>query len=268
MKSAWLSYAWADNNDGDVDFFAQELKGIGLNVKLDRWNIQAGKRLWEQIENFIQDPKQSDGWILFATQNSLGSEPCKEEFSYALDRALRSRGANFPVIGLFQGAVDQALIPAGIRTRLYVSVTDPDWKERIVAAFEDRDLNVSRRQFDPFVIKVHDLPTGFGQLKFGIEVRPRAGSWIPFSCGIPIVEKNGVSPVLYHGGSNKVPMGSLLKMSGDGPSSDGKWWIEFAGDEATPTQSYYLLCQSLPSELVFGVSNGQLQYRVKTSEIR
>src|SRR5258705_9124152 len=92
MATAWITYSWKDNQDGDVDFIAQELVRAGLAIKLDRWNIQAGKRLWEQIEKFITDADQCDGWIMYATQNSLASEPCREELAYALDRALSMRG--------------------------------------------------------------------------------------------------------------------------------------------------------------------------------
>ena len=59
MNSVWITYAWDDNKDGDVDFTAQELIRAGLDVKLDRWNLSAGKRLWEQIEAFIQDPSNN-----------------------------------------------------------------------------------------------------------------------------------------------------------------------------------------------------------------
>ena len=86
MAAIWITYAWKDNENEDVDFIAQELQLAGLTVQLDRWNIGAGKRLWEQIETFIVKPDQSDAWVLIATQNSLQSEPCKEEFSYALGR--------------------------------------------------------------------------------------------------------------------------------------------------------------------------------------
>ena len=138
MATIWTTYAWADNQHGDVDFVAQELGKAGLQVKLDRWNLGAGKRLWDQIATFIGSKDQSDAWLLIATNNSLASEPCKEEFAYALHRALGSRGEAFPVIGLFLGPTDSALIPPAVATRLYVSITDPDWKERIVAAAEGR----------------------------------------------------------------------------------------------------------------------------------
>jgi hypothetical protein len=44
MASIWLTYAWPDNQHRDVDFVAQELGSAGIEVKLDRWNLSAGKR--------------------------------------------------------------------------------------------------------------------------------------------------------------------------------------------------------------------------------
>ncbi len=178
MAKVWITYAWSDNQQGDVDFIAQEIQQSGEEVKLDRWNISAGTKLWPQIEKFICSDEESDAWVLIATNNSLSSEPCKEEFAYALDRALNSRGGNFPVIGLFLGPVDESLIPAGIRTRLYVSVTDPDWKERILAAAEGRLHQAQQVNVQPFHVHVHENQPG--NKPFAIEVRPRAGVWAPF----------------------------------------------------------------------------------------
>ena len=181
MATIWLTYAWEDNRNQDVDYVAQELIRAGVNVRLDRWAIGAGLRLWEQIENFIMNPSESDGWLLYATANSLGSEPCKEEFSFALLRALETRGTTFPVIGLFPSPIDHGLIPASIRNRLYVSTTDPDWKERIVAATEGRQPNIARHEIQPYFLEVHQL----GENQFAIEVRPRAGVWRPFLAEYP-----------------------------------------------------------------------------------
>ena len=36
----WLTYAWLDNAEQDVDYIAQELRRLGLNVQLDRWNLE------------------------------------------------------------------------------------------------------------------------------------------------------------------------------------------------------------------------------------
>jgi hypothetical protein len=253
MATVWLTYAWEDNKSQDVDFAAQELEAVGLNVKLDRWNLRAGVRLWEQIEDLIQSPTESDAWVLYATQNSLGSEACKEEFAYALDRALHQRGETFPVMALFPSSIDEDLIPAGIRTRLYVSLTDPEWKERIKAAAEGVELNLSRPTVEPYELTIHEDWT----VSYGIELRPRAGTWSPFMVGVPASEKAAVNPKLVYGARGHQPGMTMLIGTGSGPSNDGNWWVIVAQNEATPTQSYYLLCDSLPSKIVFGVREGK-----------
>jgi hypothetical protein len=47
-----------------------------------------------------------------------------------------------------EGPVEEDLIPAGIRTRLFTSITDPDWKERIVVAAQGKGTsgNPTRNQ--------------------------------------------------------------------------------------------------------------------------
>ena len=192
-SAAWLTYAWEDNRSGDVDFVAQELVEAGVEIKLDRWNLKAGVRLWNQIAEFIQDPAHSNAWILYATQNSLGSEPCREEFAYALERALKGRGESFPVIGLFPGRVDKQLIPPGISTRLYVSLTDPDWKTRVAAALEGKDPSIQRPNVQPYEVRVHrDVRGAPGGGPIVIELRPRAGTWVPFFLNIASVEADAV----------------------------------------------------------------------------
>ena len=262
MAKLWITYARVDNEAGDIDFIAQELAAAGLEIKLDRWSIDAGKRLWEQIEKFICSDSESDAWLLIATQNSLASQPCKEEFAYALDRALRSRGQEFPVIALFISDVDSSLIPAGIRTRLFVSVTDPDWKERVVAAAEGRHIEANRPSVDPYHLQVHDNQAG--DRPFAIEVRPRAGVWAPFIAAIPIKEKDEVDPSIMIGASG-VPTGTgmLTGRGNDGPTDDNKFWMLIAGNQATPTQSYYVWCKTMPSQLIFGVSGGPPQFNVQ-----
>lgn len=257
MSSVWITYAWDDNKYRDVDFVAQELVRAGLEVKLDRWNLGAGKRLWEQIEHFIQDPSLSDGWVLYATQISLGNEKCREEFAYAMDRALGKRGGDFPIIALFPVSVDTELIPAGIKIRLFVSITDPDWKERIVAAVQRRAPLITRTLVEPYAFTVHQ--SGEQQV---IEVRPRGGTWSPFIAGIPIAEKDTVSPHLGFGAAKRIPGAFILMSCGEGASNDGKLWTMTAGNEATPTQSYYIFCKKLPSVLVFGVNGSPPQYQL------
>lgn len=253
MKTLWITYSWEDNKNGDVEFIAQELEKTGINVKLDRWNIQAGKRLWEQIDKFISNPNECDAWAIVATQNSLGSEPCKEEIAFALDRALGKRGNIFPLIGVFPSSVDKELIPSAIRTRLYVSLKDGDWIERIKSALEDRAPNISRPTLEPYTIEIRKTADD----RNAIELRPRAGTWAPFVCAVPLNEKDKLKPRILTGSKDNVPMSGVLTNTGEGESHDKKWWLMRAGNEATPTMSYFLFCDELPTQLAFGVDDEQ-----------
>ncbi|MGN6094138.1 MAG: toll/interleukin-1 receptor domain-containing protein [Luteibacter jiangsuensis] len=249
-----MTYAWADNKDGDVDFIAQDLEHKGLTVKLDRWNIGAGRRLWEQIESFIQQPAESDAWVLYATQASLGSEPCREEYAYALDRALTQRSGTFAVAAIFPGTIDASILPAGLRTRLCVSLTDRDWAERIAAAVEGRAHSVARINVEPFFTVTRSRADG----GYNIEVRPRAGTWVPFTAAIPKGEEAEVQMSLSRGAAGGKHLDSgVLAGVGWGTSPDGQWFYWHCQEEATPTVAYYIHCSKLPTELLFGVE-GQL----------
>lgn len=262
MKNLWITYAWADNDNQDVDFIAQELGQLGINIKLDRWNIQSGKRLWEQIDKFITDPNESDGWLLFATPNSLASEPCKEEFAYALNRALDSRGNNFPIIGLFPSSVENSLIPSGIKTRLYVNLRDADWKERIKAAIDGTAPNIPKFNLQPYEIKIHDFNPNGTLLKV-IEVRPRAGTWTPSFVGVPLSEKSKLNPRSKYGPKGVYNQGGSSFHDGEEESTDKAWWIMYAQNEVTPSTSLFLICDALPSQIAFGVHNNTPQYFFK-----
>src|SRR5216683_4828536 len=99
-KKLWLTYAWKDNEDKDVDFVIQELDKTDIQVRFDRREIIPGKRLWPQIGGFITDPNECDAWAILLTANSLKSAPCIEELCYALDRALTAKGENFPIFAI------------------------------------------------------------------------------------------------------------------------------------------------------------------------
>ncbi len=261
MSTIWITYAWDDNTLGDVDYVAQELARVCLQVKIEHWNIRAGRRLWEQIEHFIEKENESDAWLIYATQKSLGSEVRRDELSEAIDRTLSMRGDDFPVIALFPGPIDNSLIPAKIRTLLNISLTDPEWIERIKVAAERRSLSSARPQLEPFTVQIYREDPAGGH-RFAIEVRPRAGTWSPFFAAIPLSEKDHVQPQIMLGPRGRVPQGIELLDAGEAPSRDNAWWVMFAQNEATPTQSYYIHCSELPSRLAFGVNGGRPQFIV------
>ena len=200
---------------------------------------------------------------MYATTSSLGSEACREEFAYALGRAISKRGRDYPVIGLFPGPVDNLLIPAAIRARLYVSITDPDWKERIRAAAEGRRPNINIPQIEPYHFHVHTVKGGYA-----IEFRPRAGVWYPFVVGVPLDEKVSLGEHIFvlpgpPGGPPQLDGGFFTYVDGEGESTtnDGsRWWMIVPQGEATPTKSYYLFVKELPSRVAFGPKGGVLRW--------
>lgn len=265
MKKVWITYSWEDNNDQSIDFVAQELINAGLDVRLDKWTISAGKRLWEQIESFISTPENCDAWIFYVTSNSLGSEPCKEEFAYALDRALNSRGGTFPLIGLSTANIDKNIIPAAIRTRLYVSLKDDQWQERIVATAEKRIPSIFRPTIEPYTIDFHQYqPDGVNEIWNVIELRPRAGSWTPSFVGIKLDEKDFVNPWSKYGPKGVYNLGGMKHFPNDNESTDGQWWLMTANNEVNTSSSIFLVCKSnnWPTEIAFGSLGDGPQYLI------
>jgi len=111
-EKLWLTYAWKDNEDKDIDYIVQELDKAGIDVRFDRRNLVPGQRLWTQIGGAITDPAACEAWGMVLTANSVASEACVEELSYALDRALSAKGENFPVFALLHGVPVKSLPPA------------------------------------------------------------------------------------------------------------------------------------------------------------
>jgi hypothetical protein len=76
----WLTYAWKDNEDGQIDYVIGSLRLQKLDVEYDRIRLVPGQRLWPQIDAAISDSKLS-AWAIYATKESLNSEPCLEELA-------------------------------------------------------------------------------------------------------------------------------------------------------------------------------------------
>lgn len=182
MSKLWLTYAWADNEQSDVDFILKEMKGAGLEVRFDRAQLLVGQPLWRQIDREIADPNLQ-AWAIYVTEASLRSEPCQEELAYALDRALRTRGSNFPLIGIFPSPIDRSFIPSALATRLYVDLRSPDWLERIVDGVNRRPNEETFDDVQNEVFIWH--PRGSG---WCLEARPRAGRWVNPLIGVENAE--------------------------------------------------------------------------------
>lgn len=191
MPKLWLTYAWSDNDDQDVDHVIHELSRAGLDVRYDRVELIAGQRLWASLDAALNDPSV-DAWAMYVTAKSLQSQPCQEEIAWVLDRALRSQ-EGFPLIGLFPAPIDRSLIPSALATRTYVFLTSPTWKEEIVGGVERINRRPSLVLPSPFVMEV--LPNG---KCWTIEVYPRTGRWLPCVAGIPSHQKNILINIFRH----------------------------------------------------------------------
>lgn len=256
----WLTYSWHDNEDKDVDFIVQELEDTGLEVHLDRRDIAAGKRLWDQIADKISNPKVCDAWVVLISHNSLTSEPCREELAYALDRSLESRGENFPLIGLVYGPyTPDTQIPKALKVRLYVQLTDENWKQRVAEGVAGKAIGKQQvERIQPYELRIY--PPTKTQKIYIIEVRPRVGVWAPFVAAVPSEEQENFLSMATSA-RGVIPMASITFCESSGLSDDNQYFFRRANNEATPTQSYFLDFTRLPSLLIFGALRGP-QFKV------
>lgn len=260
MAKLWLTYAWKDNHDQDVDHVISELKRVGLELAYDRVHIVPGQRIWSQIDQGISDPNTS-AWAIFVTENSLSSEPCLEELAYALDRALRTRGTDFPLIGIFPAPIDRSIIPSAIATRLYVHLRQPNWALLVADGVEKRQPSAARANVTPFVVRVHNVD---GQEV--LEIRPRSGRWYPGAIG---VQRSGTLRVgTIMPGPNGHPTLSGMVHSGSGESADGKWDYKVAYHSIDPLTSLYVTFnEPLKGIISFGGGEEGDIYFVETDSI-
>lgn len=249
-KKLWVTYAWTDNEDKDIDFIVQELDTAGLDVRFDRRNLVPGQRLWVQIGGAITDPAECDAWGIVLTGNSIASEACVEELSYALDRALSAKGEKFPVFALLHGVTAKSLPPA-LKIRLCIPLGNNDWVKLTLAAVEGRASGLPITGLDKWVIHEHIAADGYV-----LEIRPRFDRISPFAVAVDLDEKlsgnvTGCDP----GPANKIPSGHVAHSWIDSQTTltDGTAaWVWGADNEANSTSSYYLFYKRRPRRVWFG----------------
>ena len=249
-KKLWVTYAWKDNEDKDIDFIVQELDRAGLVVKFDRRNLVLGQRLWTQIGGIIMDPNVCDAWAVVLTHNSIQSQPCIEELSYALERALSSKGGDFPLFALLHH-VSPSQLPPSLKIRLCVPLENNTWVDQVVAAVHRSAAGFVPSGLDQFVIKEH--PTADG---FALEIRPRFERISPFAIAVDYDEKaSGNVKRCSPGPAGRVPAGHVAHnyIDSEQTLTDGTHaWVWGADNEASSTFAYYLFYKSQPRRVWFG----------------
>ena len=254
----WLTYAWKDNEDESVDFVIQQLQSAGLEVRYDRRQLIPGQRLWPQIEACITSP-DLDAWAIYVTENSLRSEPCREELQYALDEAINARGAGFPLIGIVPGSVDRKLLPKAITTRIFVNLRDDDWINRVVAGVKKEHPAEPELDVDEFGCDFRELNG-----KYTLEVWPRLGSW-----GAPIVvlmlrERDALNFV--SSGVRKQNFGTGAYVSGH-EGVRGETYFKRIPDTVSAERTLHVLFNYIPSFIEFGgtINGVSKMYRIDFS---
>lgn len=251
MTKLWLTYAWKDNESEQIDYVIQTLGAAGLDVGFDRAHLTPGQRLWPQLDRAITDPKLSDAWAIYATKNSLSSEACLEELAYALDRALRSRGSAFPIIGIFPEPLDRSMVPSAIATRLYVTLQDPCWAKKVVAGAKMIVPPPATKFVAPHFLEAH-IEDG----KLILELRPRAGRWHPFVVLVPSSQRDRLINVGY-GPSGGPPRVSMVLGMSDVEAGGAYNGVQIE-NPVDPLNSAYVYFSSSPTEVLFGQRGEEL----------
>lgn len=252
-ETVFLTYAWEDNAEGDVDFIAQELRGAGLTVEMDKVSFTPGRRLWDQIGEKITS-SGTDAWGYVVTRASLQSEACREEYYLALNRALTERGQVFPLIALVQG-VPIGELPPSLKIRLAVHIGDADWIERVVAGVEGRAPRIPEAELSPIALKWHVGPDA----KRYLEVRPRLETIYDWRVRIPLdhadtITNSQVAP------SGAIPTASMNLFTVDGRNSQYRV-VGSRGPIGNGMSAYLTVEGAAPEHLIVG-RNGGPEYRV------
>lgn len=257
----WITYAWADNDEGDFDYLVQELESGGIPTLYDKISLIPGRRLWSQIADRITSQPLS-AWAYLVTPTSLQSSACREELSYALQRALETKGDEFPFIGLLHN-VSLCDIPAVLRVRLCVNLADPDWIEHVRAGISGVPPNRRTELKDSFIFKVHqDYCERKGQS--AIEARPRIGEIKYWRMAFP---SNGPQPIQWGTGTANGGGVSGLKFSAiEGEFNIDRIPMKFigAGNPLSASTSAYAVFEGdLPSKFFFGVAKEPFSAKTK-----
>jgi hypothetical protein len=249
----WITYAWADNTDGDFDYLVGALRDAGLTARYDRVALVPGRHLWDQIAYQITE-SQLSGWAFLVTRSSLASPACREELAYAVHRALATKGDQFPLIGLISG-VSIAELPAPLVVRLCVDLRNPQWIEQVRAAVENRAPSGAVSSGPNIKGRPHNAFLGNPNLR-AAEFLPRFGEirhWrIAFPSGGPKPLRKGIGPA--NGVGDLV---GLLHGYVEGTVDIDRLPMTFFGaaDALSPgTSAYVVFEQALPAALAFGVA--------------
>lgn len=133
-KNAFLSYAHEDKEFSER--IAQELRKSGINVWMDKWEINAGDSLVQKI--FMEGLSKCDIFLILISCSSAKSKWVKEELDYAMIKKIEGITKIIPLIK------EKCEIPPPLRALKWVDLSE--------------DLNGGIREVVKSVYEVSDKP--------------------------------------------------------------------------------------------------------------
>lgn len=112
-KNAFLSYAHEDKEFAER--IAQELRKSGINVWIDKWEINAGDSIIQKI--FIEGLSKCDIFLILISCSSAKSKWVKEELDYAMIKKIEGITKIIPLIK------EKCEIPAPLRALKWVDLS-------------------------------------------------------------------------------------------------------------------------------------------------
>lgn len=242
----WLTYAHADNKEGDFSYVVQQLEDAGVECVYDRAVIVPGHYIWRSIADEI-DGGILDAWAILVTKASLNSQGCLEELEYAVNRAIKTKGQTFPLIGLLHN-VSPSDLPASLQVRLCVSLQSETWREEVLTGLQQGKPFFDPQKETTYVWKIHPN-LGADKDILGVEIRPRFGSLTNWRILVPKEIEIYAWGHAAAGGSD--PSTSRRDtVNGDTTIERGICNIVGAGDYLTPSISAYVYFQPPYPEFV------------------
>jgi hypothetical protein len=249
----FLTYAWIDDEGGDFTFIVQLLTDAGLGVQFDKVSLVGGRPLWPQLAARITDPNL-DAWGMLVTRSSLESNACMEEYDIALNRAIGSRGRQFPLIALAHGVRFEDL-PPNLRIRLGVSTSDPHLAERVVAAVEGRFPQIPTPTLSPIFVAWRRI----GNMKV-LEVRPRLGQMAAWR--VAFSTQHQTSFVRFAEGPSGGPEEAMVKQGGVSDVRGDYYVVGANGPIGDRLSAYLYFRGNTPGEVLVGEEGKESWYRV------
>ncbi len=255
---AWLSYLQPGGEARDFTYLVAQLREIHVEAVYEALRLQPELPLGQKITQRLQN-NGFDGWIYILTHRFVTRGSCAEELIAAIEETRQQMGPGFPMIGLLHGIAAQHL-PLPLRVRPYLSLSDPDWKLRILQSLKQRALegkNAAMRGESRFNWRIHACYGGDPSLT-AIEVSPKVESIPYWRFAVPKPSQAARWGVGAAGGGEISPIKfGVAKGTGRYGSCDVTWFG--AANSVSNTESAYIVFfKPLPDFICFGPAEGPL----------